>query len=138
MKFEDEKGDWIEFNDKFLSNHFGTYKKCGVWARPVFPNNMSLVGSVQTPYIYDDRLDFRDLAKVIEGLYLFSPELRNELGLKGREWVLSNESMMSSSNMCKNMIEGIDETLSKWKPRKPFELVKALKEEQKLNHPLVY
>ena len=138
MRFEDEKGDWIEFNDKFLSNHFGTYKECGAWVRPVFPNNMSLVGSVQTPYIYDDRLDFRDLAKVIEGLYLFSPELRNELGLKGREWVLSNESMMSSSNMCKNMIEGIDETLSKWKPRKPFELVKALREEQKLNHPLVY
>jgi hypothetical protein len=36
------------------------------------------------------------------------------------------------------MIEGIDETITKWKPKKPFELVKVLREEQKLNHPLVY
>jgi hypothetical protein len=99
---------------------------------------MSLVGSVQTPYIYDDRLDFRDLAKVIEEVFYISPLEVKENGLKGRDWVLSNESMMSASNMCKNMIEGIDEILSKWKPRKSFELVKVLREEQKLNHPLVY
>lgn len=138
MRFEDKEGKWIDFDETFPSNHFGKYKKCGDWALPVFPNNMSLVGSIQTPYIYDDRLDFRDLSKAIEEIYYVSPLEVKENGLIGREWVLSNESMMSTSNMCKNMIEGIDETIIKWKPKKPFELIKVLREEQKLNHPLVY
>lgn len=138
MRFEDEKGNWINFNENFLSNHFGKYKKCGEWAIPVFPNNMSIVGSVQTPYIYDDRLDFRDLYKAIQGVWIFGEKLQNILGLKGREWVLSEESGMSAENMCKNIIEGIDETFTQWKPRKSFELVKTSTKELKLNHPLVY
>ena len=138
MRFEDEDGKWIEFDENFLSNHFGKYKICGEWARPVFPNNMSIVGSIQTPFIYDDRLDFRDLAVAIGECYDLGPKLLKTLGQKGRKWVTSDESMMSADNMCKNIIEGIDETLIKWKPKKSFELVKVLKEEQKLNHPLVY
>lgn len=138
MRFEDKDGKWINFDKDFLSNHFGKYKICGEWARPVFPRSMSIVGSVQTPYIYDDRLDFRDLAKAIGEIYDLGPKTQNKLGYKGRDWVLSDESMMSTSNMCKNMIEGIDETIMKWKPRKSFELVKVLREEQKLNQPLVY
>ena len=47
MRFEDENSDWINFDENFCSNHFGTYKKCGEWAIPVFPSNMSLQGSVQ-------------------------------------------------------------------------------------------
>jgi hypothetical protein len=58
MRFDDEKGEWIDFNEEFCSNHFGKYKKCGQWAIPVFPNNMSLVGSVPTPYIFDDSCRF--------------------------------------------------------------------------------
>ncbi len=38
------------------TNHFGKYKKAGKWAFPVFPSNMSLIGSVPTPYIFDDIL----------------------------------------------------------------------------------
>jgi glycosyltransferase involved in cell wall biosynthesis len=36
MRFEDERGDWIEFTTDIPSNHDGTYKKCGKWAKPVF------------------------------------------------------------------------------------------------------
>ncbi len=52
MRFEDEKGEWIKFTEKFGSNHRGKYKNCGEWAFPVFPNNLSLVGSQPTPYIF--------------------------------------------------------------------------------------
>lgn len=138
MRFEDEDGKWIEFNKDFLSNHFGKYKKCGNWAIPVFPNNMSIVGSIQTPYIYDDRLDFRDLSDAINRVYSMGPELRKFSGTNGRVWATSDESMMSAKNMCKNMMEGIDETLSNWKPKKSFELIKVSKQENKLVHPLVY
>jgi hypothetical protein len=138
MRFEDGDGNWINFDEQFLSNHFGKYKTCGTWALPVFPNNMSIVGSVQTPFIYDDRLDFRDLANAIEEVYNMSPLEVKQRGEKGREWVTSEESGMSAKSMCKNMIEGIDETFKIWKPKKSFELVETNYIEQKLNHPIVY
>jgi len=139
MRFEDENGKWIEFNDKFCSNHFGKYKKHGRWALPVFPTNISIVGSIPTPYIYDDRCDFRDVAKAIEDCYNLSTDERNNRGMAGRDWVLSNESMMSAAHMCDNVISTINETISTFKPKKQFELIKTEKlERKKIVHPLVY
>jgi glycosyltransferase involved in cell wall biosynthesis len=125
MRFEDENGNWIDFTKDFPSNHFGTYKKHGEWAVPVFPSNMSLVGSPTTPYIWDDRLDFRDLAKAIQSVYEMSSEDRKAKGLKGREWVTSDESGMSARMMCNNIISSIDTTLDTFKPRKTFEFFKV-------------
>ena len=139
MRFEDENGNWIDFTPEFPSNHFGKHKKCGKWAIPVFPNNMSLVGSPLTPYIWDDRLDFRDLAKAITQVYELSPEERNENGKAAREWVTSDESGMSSRMMCNNVIKDIDLTLEKFTPRKSFtfSLVEDL-EPLELVHKLTY
>jgi len=125
MRFEDENGEWVEFTEEFGSNHFGKYKKCGKWAIPVFPSNMSLAGSIPTPYIFDDRVDFRDAAEAIMEIYKMSTEERKERGLAGREWVLSDEAMMSSRNMGKNVIDGIEETFSKWKPRTSMAIIKT-------------
>jgi hypothetical protein len=38
---------------------------------------------------------------------------------------MSDESMMSAKWMCKNIIDGIDETLEKWEPRHRFELIQV-------------
>ena len=139
MRFENEKGEWIDFNDKFCSNHFGTYKKHGKWAFPVYPSNMSIVGSIPTPYIFDDRADFRDIAKAIEEVYNLDKEEREKRGQAAREWVTSDESMQTATNMCKNVIDGIDETFAKWKPRKKYELIKVEKiARKKAAHPIVY
>jgi glycosyltransferase involved in cell wall biosynthesis len=139
MRFEDENGEWIKFNPDFCSNHFGTYKKCGEWAVPVFPSNSSLVGSVPTPYIWDDRLDFRDLAKAIQEVYELGPEEREKRGQSARTWVTSDESMMSARWMCKNVIKYIDQTLETFKPRKDFEFIKISNyPKKKLRHKLLY
>jgi glycosyltransferase involved in cell wall biosynthesis len=139
MRFVDENGKWIEFNEEFCSNHFGKYKEHGDWAVPVFPNNMSLVGSIPTPYIFDDRCDFRDVAQAIEKVYKLSPDKRAELGLNGRKWATSDESMMSAKWMCKNVYDSITETLSTFKPREQFELIKTgILPKNKIVHPLTY
>ena len=139
LRFVDENGKWIDFDDKFCSNHYGRYKKHGKWAVPVFPTNSSIVGSIPTPYILDDRCDFRDVAKAIEEVYNLPLEEREARGLAGRDWVLSEESMMSAEHMCDNVISTIEETLSKFKPRSKFELIKTEKlERKKIPHPLVY
>jgi len=141
MRFEDDEGKWIEYTPEFPSNHFGTYKECGEWAIPVFPSNVSMIGSVPTPYITDDRCDFRDVAKAIREMYDLGPEERKRRGEKGYEWVMSDESMMSARWMCKNIIDGIDETLEKWQPRHRFELIQLETPKQPKHYsdtPLVY
>jgi glycosyltransferase involved in cell wall biosynthesis len=127
MRFEDEDGNWIDFDKEFPSNHLGTYKKHGEWAIPVYPSNLSIVGSLQTPYIYDSRADIRDITKAIEDVYNLPKEERLRRGLAGRQWVTSDESMMTADNMAKNVIATVDETLATWKPRKRFELIKSEK-----------
>ena len=139
LRFENEKGEWLDFDENFCSNHFGTYKKHGEWAVPVYPSNMSIVGSVPTPYIFDDRADFRDIAAAIEEVYNLTPEERKAKGLKAREWVTSDESMQSARMMSKNIIDGIEETFAKWKPRHKYELIKVEKQpRKKAVHPIVY
>ena len=67
MRFEDENGDWIDFDADIPSNHTGAYKKHGKWAFPVFPITRSLVGSPTTPYIWDDRCRPEDAARTNYG-----------------------------------------------------------------------
>ena len=139
MRFEDEKGNWLEYSKDFPSNHFGTYKNHGVWAEPVYPSNFSLVGSIPTPYIWDDRADFRDIAKAIENVYSLDAEERAARGFKARKWVTSDEAMMTSRKMCENIVDGIDETISKFKPRHKFELIKVTPLKKKsIKHKLIY
>jgi len=128
MRFEDENGEWIKFTPEFGSNHRGKYKKHGKWAYPVFPSNISLIGSVPTPYIFDDRANPHDVAEQIKAIYntkLNNPELYQEQCEAANKWATSDESMMSARWMCKNIIEGIDKTFNKWEPRYDFELIKV-------------
>ena len=125
MRFEDQNGDWIKFTPEFGSNHRGKYKKHGNWAFPVFPSNHSLVGSVPTPYIFDDRAEPHDIADQIMACFKSGKTYREFIGQEAHKWVMSDESMMSATNMCKNVIEGIDETFAKWQPRHRFELIQV-------------
>ena len=97
-----------------------------MWAYPVFPSNLSLVGSVPTPYIFDDRAEPFDIADQIKYMYLAKtevPDMFARIGELAREWVTSDESMMSARWMSKNVISAIDETFEKWTPRYQFEFI---------------
>jgi len=139
MRFTDENGNWIEFDDNFCSNHFGTYKTHSEWAIPLYPSCMSIQGSIPTPYIFDDRCDFRDAAKGLVQVFKMNKEERNRRGILGREWVTSDEALMTADNMAKNMADCINETLANFKPRKPYTFTKVEElSKKKLRHKLVY
>jgi glycosyltransferase involved in cell wall biosynthesis len=128
MRFEDENGKWIDFTPEFGSNHRGKYKKHGKWAFPVFPSNRSLVGSVPTPYIFDDRAEPHDIAEQIMAIYKIKteqPDYYQEISQAAHEWVVSDESMMTARKMSENVIDSIDETFNKWQPRHAFEFIKV-------------
>jgi hypothetical protein len=139
MRFEDKDGKWIDFDENFCSNHFGTFKVHGEWAVPVFPTNMSLVGSIPTPYIFDDRADFRDISKAIEEVYNLPKEERMKRGEAGRQWTLSEEAMMTAENMSRNVITTIDDTFANFKPKEKFTFSKVEDLPRKAaRHKLVY
>ena len=133
-RFEDPSGRWIEFTTDFPTNHDGTYLDHGNWVIPVFPSNRSLQGSPMTPYIFDDRVAFKDVANAIRCWYDKSNSEREHFGELGREWVLGEESNMSAKSMSKRFIECIDECLEKWTKRKKFTLYK-IKQKEKITKP---
>jgi len=49
---------------------------------------------------------------------------RKHRGKAARKWVTSDEAMMTSKNMAKNVIKYIDETLEKWEPREHYDFIK--------------
>ena len=139
MRFTDENGKWIDFTPDFPSNHRGTYKEHGEWAVPVYPSNISMVGSVPTPYIFDDRCAPEDVAKALQQVYNLGKEERTRRGLLAREWVTSDESGMSARQMCTNVIDAMDETFEKFTPRSRFDLIKATDRPKKyITHKLIY
>jgi hypothetical protein len=97
----------------------------GEWVKPVWPKTRSLMGSVPTPYIFDDRCDWQDAGDAIQYWYEQGKEKRDECGLKGHEWVCSDEAMMSVRWMSKNFIDQMETAWEKWTPRKRFSIYKV-------------
>ena len=139
MRFEDEKGNWIEFNDEFPSNHHGKYKKHGEWALPVYTKASTLVGSPATPYIYDDHHDIEDAVDQIMNLYKMGDEKRKEIGQKGYDWAHSDEAGFTSEHMSKRFVDAVEELFSTWQPREKYEFLKDTDYKKRvLPHKLVY
>ena len=139
MRFVDDKGEWYTPSFEVPSNHMATYLEHGEWAVPVFPSNISLVGSVPTPYIFDDRCDFRDIADAIQQVYQMPKEERDRRGVAGRNWAMSDEAMMSAESMGKNIADCINEAFVHFVPRSKYDLIKIENMPAKyVNHPIVY
>ena len=97
----------------------------GEWCKPVWPACRSLQGSIPTPYIFDDRPRWEDVAVRIREWYETPSEKRREFGLKGREWMLKEEVGMSAKHMCDRFIDHMETAWKKWTPRKRFTMYKA-------------
>lgn len=115
--FEDEEGNWIRFDGEFATNHTGKYKKHGSWVKPVFPSNRSLQGSPQTPYIFDDRVRYEDVADAIRYWYEIPLYRRSEMAEAGREWALKNG--LTAEQMGNKMIELINYLFNVTKDARP-------------------
>ena len=130
---QDQCGFKMKGSDKYLSaddyveigslNDKAEYENAvtwGEWAKPIWPTR-STAGSIPTPYIFDDKVDFRDIAPLIHEFYNMSKEERKAAGLKGREWMLSDGNL-SLKYMCDSLSEGMDNAFANWKPRKKHQL----------------
>ena len=101
------------------------HKKAGVvwgdWVKPIWPVRSS-TGSVPTPYIFDDRVDFEDITPLIMDWYKTPKEDREKAGLKGRKHFLG-EGKLSRKAMCDTLVEGMEGAFANWKPKQKFKLI---------------
>jgi hypothetical protein len=138
MRFHD-RGEWIDFDENFPSNHTGKFKEKGSWAFPVFPTNRSLQGSPATPYIWDDRCSPEDAAEQIFKAYCVNDGSLKKRGIEGREWAMSDEAGFTSEKMGLRIIESLNSMFDNFKPRHKFEFINVTElEEETLSHPLIY
>ena len=123
----------FKINDKFLTSDdykellsLHDWKKWehnseltwGEWCKPVWPKTRSLMGSVPTPYIFDDRCDWVDAGNAIKEWYEMGKDPRKRCGTKGHYFVKSDDSMQSVRWMSKNFIDHMETAWKNWTPRK--------------------
>lgn len=124
--FMDYDGKMLTEEDytlEFPTNHNGRYKNHGKWAKVVFPKTRSIMGSVPTPFIFDDRADWEEVANKITEWYNTPKEERIECGDAGREYVLDPAVGMSVTEMDRRFIEYMEYALKHWTPRERYELI---------------
>ena len=121
MRFVNEKGEWIDFDGDFPSNHRKTYTECGEWAEPVFPSNISVQGSPPTPYIFDDRCSAEDAAQALLKVYNHGKEERERRGDEGRKWATGDEAKFTAEHMSNSVIEILDRGFDSFVPRQAYE-----------------
>ena len=80
-----------------------------------------------------------DATEQIMNLYNMSKEERQECGLAGREWAMSDEAGFTAEMMAKRIIKNIDKTFETFTPREKFEFINVTElEADKLPHKLLY
>lgn len=117
-------GKWIDFNPDFPSNHRGSVKTHGEWAVPVFPSNISVAGSIATPYIFDDRACPEQASQAIERMYTYTNQQRKEMGQAGYRWVTGDEANMTAEKMSNRVIEVLEKGFKNFKKRTAFDFYK--------------
>lgn len=123
--FVDEEGNFLDpethYTYEWGSNHDGRYTQHGSWVYPVWPKTRSLVGSPVTPYIFDDRCDWEDVAYGFLYWYGMDKSEREQRGAEGRAFCLGPGGL-NSENMCNLFIEGIETAIENFTPRSKFVL----------------
>ena len=123
MRFTNEKGEWFTPDDNIPSNHRKTFSEHGEWAFPVYPACRSVQGSPPTPYIFDDRCKWEDIADRFKEVYALPREERKRRGLLGREWAMSDEAGFTSEHQAERVMDAFTELFSTWEPREKYEII---------------
>jgi glycosyltransferase involved in cell wall biosynthesis len=94
----------------------GKKLECGIGIKP---ETRTIVGSVPTPYIYDDRISVKEGVKALMKMYEMGKEGRAELGKNARQNVLDN---FTADKMVKSVERDVKICLNDFEPRDPWTL----------------
>jgi len=85
------------------------------------PASKSLIGSLNVPFIYEDRVSEESFVNALEKIYNMTPEDRTALGQKGREHVMKNYNFENfKETWVRTMLE-LHESCGSWENRKNYQ-----------------
>ena len=84
------------------------------------PASKAIIGSLDVPFIYEDRLNGNDVVDAMEKMFNMSKEERDELGRLGREHVMKNYNFDEYGKKWEQVMTSIHEDLGSWKTRKNY------------------
>jgi len=106
--------NWREWEDKVTH---------GEWVKPVWSRTQTMVGSVPTPYIIDDKVDIVEVAEAIRYWYDIPRQERKNRGMVGRKEFIG-EMGLNANNQNECMANGILKAIENWKPKEKFNVYK--------------
>jgi len=115
--------DYVKIGSLHDVREWGDKVEHGEWVKPVFSKVQTLVGSVPTPYIIDDKVDIYEVSDAIRYWYDIPAEDRKKRGLAGREW-MNKEDGLNNKYMCKTLVDGMETAMENWKPKERYNLYK--------------
>ncbi len=113
--------DYIEIGTLHDPRKWESEVTHGEWVKPVWPASTTLNGSINTPYIFDDRINHYDVVSAIIEMYELGREERKKRGLVGRKFMIKN---FSTKVMCDSLVKGMERSINKFTPKQKFELYK--------------
>jgi len=95
--------------------------KWGEWVIPIWAAAQTLIGSVPTPYIIDDKVAIDDITDAIAQWYSTPKAERERVGKLGREWMLG-AGKLNHIDMSKLMTKSIETVIENFKPKTTWNL----------------
>ena len=84
------------------------------------PISKSIIGSQQVPFIYEDRLNQKQISEALMKMYEFGAPKRKELGVAGRAHVLKNYSFETFTKQWYDILIATHEKHGSWSTRKNY------------------
>ena len=84
------------------------------------PSSKAIIGSQEVPFIYEDRLDGKQVSDALWKMYELGNQKRMEMGANGREHVLKNYSFENFSKQWQNIMLDTYENYGSWDTRKNY------------------
>lgn len=84
------------------------------------PASKAVIGSLEVPYIYEDRVSNKDVINAMLKIHNMSREERKQLGLKGREHVIKNYNFKDYVTKWDKLMSSVHEKYGSWQTRKNY------------------
>ena len=103
------------YREEYNSDLFPAHQYAhGDWAFPIMPIASSLIGTIKTPYLYDDKILVSDLVRTIKTVMSIDKNNLAKRGYDGHKFAMAHYRSVSMGNM---IATGIDDILKSWIPR---------------------
>tara|TARA_A100001515_G_scaffold143491_1_gene144743 strand:+ start:27 stop:1289 length:1263 start_codon:yes stop_codon:yes gene_type:complete len=84
------------------------------------PASKAIIGSLEVPYIYEDRVSGEDVVNAMLKMYNMTKEEREEMGRKGREHVLKNYGFKEYGEKWADLLLDVHEKMGSWETRRGY------------------